>query len=250
MAIAPRQNNALDRARHNTCGVANRRESGVCWIETSDISYTIRRFYTMPLVEAGLTKARTVFIRNGGMLRTSRAILLGVHPRSLYALRDSGEIEQVGRGLYRLASAPQLTSPDLVPIAMRIPRAVVCLISALAHHRLTTQVPHAVDIALPNHGQIPKIDRIPVRVFWYSEPSFSAGVDVAKIDGVAVRIFSPEKTIADCFKYRNKIGIDVAIEALRNYRERQRKPDFQALSMFAKINRVERIMRPYLESIL
>ena len=204
----------------------------------------------MPIIETGLTKARTVFIRNGGMLRTSKAIRLGVHPRTLYALRDSGEIEQVGRGLYRLASVPQLTSPDLVPIAMRIPRAVVCLISALAQHGLTTQVPHAVDIALPSHGQIPKIDGIPVRVFWYSEPSFSAGIDVAKIDGAPIRIYSPEKTVADCFKYRNKIGIDVAIEALRNFRERQRKPDFQALSTFARINRVERIMRPYLEAIL
>jgi predicted transcriptional regulator of viral defense system len=83
-----------------------------------------------------------------------------------------------------------------------------------------------------------------------SAASVADGIDVAAIDGVPVRIYSPEKTIADCFKYRNKIGIDVAIEALRNYRERKRKPDFKALSKFARINRVERIMRPYLESIL
>jgi predicted transcriptional regulator of viral defense system len=220
------------------------------WIESSDIRYNIRRFYTMAVVETGFTKARSLFIRNGGMLRTSKAIRLGVHPRTLYALRDAGELEQVGRGLYRLASAPQLTSPDVIPMAIRVPRAVVCLISALAHHVLTTQVPHFVDIALPSHSQIPKIDGIPVRVFWYSEPSFSSGIDVVTIDGVPVRIYSPEKTIADCFKYRNKIGIDVAIEALRNYRERERKPDFKAVSGFAKVNRVERIMRPYLESIL
>jgi len=197
----------------------------------------------MPSVKTGLTKARSVFTRNGGMLRTSKAIRLGVHPRTLYALRDSGEIEQVGRGLYRLTSAPKLTSPDLVPIALRIPRAVICLISALAHHRLTTQVPHAVDIALPSHGQVPKIDSIPLRVFfWYSEPSFSAGIEVSAIDGVPVRIYSAEKTIVDCF---NKIGVEIAIEALRNYRERQRKPDFQALSKFARIDRVQRIIRPY-----
>jgi predicted transcriptional regulator of viral defense system len=246
MATAPQQNDGLDPA-YRCCQAL---EISASWIKNSEISYTIRRFYTMPVPETGLTKARTVFTRNGGMLRTSKAIRLGVHPRTLYALRDAGEIEQVGRGLYRLASAPQLTSPDLVPIAMRVPRAVVCLISALAHHGLTTQVPHAVDIALPSHGQIPKIDGIPVRVFWYSEPFFSAGIHVATIDGVTVRIYSPEKTIADCFKYRNKIGIDVAIEALRNYRARTRKPDFKGLSTFAKINRVESIMRPYLESIL
>jgi predicted transcriptional regulator of viral defense system len=184
------------------------------------------------------------------MLRTSKALQLGIHPRTLYALRDTGGIERVGRGLYRLSTAPPLSSPDLVPIAIRIPRAVVCLISALAHHGLTTQVPHSIDIALPSHAQIPKIDRVPLRVFWYPEPSFCAGVEVVTVDNVPVRIYSPEKTIADCFKYRNKIGLDVAIEALRTYRERRRKPDFQSLTKFAQINRVQRVMRPYLESVL
>ena len=94
------------------------------------------------------------------------------------------------------------------------------------------------------------MDGIPIRTFWYSEPSYSAGIVVSTIDGVPVRIYSPEKSIADCFKYRNKIGIDVAIEALRSYRERERKPDFKALSTFARINRVQRIMRPYLEALL
>jgi predicted transcriptional regulator of viral defense system len=204
----------------------------------------------MPTADTGLTRARHLFTSHGGMLRTSNAIRLGVHPRTLYALRDSGEIESVGRGLYRLSTAPPLTSPDLVPVAIRIPRAVVCLISALAHHGLTTQVPHAVDIALPSHAQIPKIDGIPLRVFWYSEPSFSAGIEVTTIDGIPVRIYSPEKTIVDCFKYRNKIGLDVAVEALRAWRERRPKADFQSLSSFAQINRVQRVMRPYLEAIL
>lgn len=102
--------------------------------------------------DTSLTKARQLFAGHGRMLRTSNAIRLDVHPRTLYALRDSGEIESVGRGLYRLSSSPPLTSPDLVPVAIRIPRAVVCLISALAHHGLTTQVPHVVDIALPSHA--------------------------------------------------------------------------------------------------
>jgi predicted transcriptional regulator of viral defense system len=139
-------------------------------IESSEIRYNIRRFYPMRTPDTALAKARHLFTGHGGMLRTSHAIRLGVHPRTLYALRDSGEIETVGRGLYRLSTSLPLTSPDLVPVAIRIPRAVVCLISALAHHGLTTQVPHAVDIALPSHAQIPKIDGIPLRVFWYSEP--------------------------------------------------------------------------------
>jgi len=222
----------------------------LAWIDSSDISYTIRWFYPMPTVGTGLVKARKVFTKHGGMLRTSTALRLGIHPRTLYALRDAGDIERVGRGLYRLSTAPPLSSPDLVPIAIRIPRAVVCLISALAHHGLTTQVPHSVDIALPSHAQIPKIDGVPLRVVWYPEPSFSAGVDVIKVDSVPVRIYSPEKTVADCFKYRNKIGLDVAVEALRAYRERKRRPDIQALTKFAQINRVERIIRPYLEAVL
>ena len=204
----------------------------------------------MAVADKGLAIARRVFTEHRGMLRTSEAIRLGIHPRTLYALRDSGEIEPVGRGLYRVSSAPPLTSPDLVPIAIRIPRAVICLISALAHHQMTTQVPHAVDVALPSHAQVPKIDGIPLRIFWYSEPSFGAGIDVVRIDQVPVRVYSPEKTIADCFKYRNKIGLDIAVEALRAYRERARKPDFQKLMEFARIDRVEKTMRPYLEAIL
>lgn len=204
----------------------------------------------MPATDTGVTKAREVFTEHGGMLRTSKALRLGIHPRTLYALRDAGEIEQVGRGLYRLSTAPALSSPDLVPIAIRIPRAVVCLISALAHHGLTTQIPHAIDIALPSHAKVPKVDGVPLRVFWYPEPSFRAGVEVVAIDDVSVRIYSVEKTIADCFKYRNKIGLDVAIEALRTYRERTPKPNRPKLTKFAEINRVQKIMRPYLEAIL
>ncbi len=204
----------------------------------------------MVTTNIGLSNARQVFKEHGGMLRTSNAIRLGVHPRTLYSLRDAGEIERVGRGIYRLSSAPPLSSPDLVPIAIRVPRAVICLISALAHHGLTTQIPHVVDIALPSHAQIPKIDGVTFRVSWYPEASFRAGVDIATIDGVSVRVYSREKTIADCFKYRNKIGLDVAIEALRSYRERVPKPNRAALMKFAQINRVQKVMRPYLEAIL
>ena len=106
---------------------------------------------------------------------------------------------------YPSGPAPPLSNPDVVPIAIRIPRAVVCLVSALAHHGLTTQVPHAVDIALPSHAQVPKVDGVPLRVFWYPESSFRAGVDQIKVDDVPVKIYSPEKTIADCFKYRNAV---------------------------------------------
>ena len=216
------------------------------WITCSDIMYTIRGFYPWPQP----TQPRQVFSEHRGMLRTSKAMRLGIHPRTLYALRDAADLEQVGRGLYRLSKAPPLSSPDLVPIAIRIPRAVVCLLSALTHHGLTTQVPHAVDIALPSRAHVPKVDSIPLRVFCYPQSSFSAGVEVITVDDVPVEIFSPEKTITDCFKYRNKIGLDIAIEALRAYRERTRKPNRAALTKFAQIDRVQKVMRPYLEAVL
>jgi len=204
----------------------------------------------MSSINAGLVKARRVFTEHGGMLRTGTAIRLGIHPRTIYALRDAGEIEQVGRGLYRLSAAPSLSHPDLISIVLRVPRAVICLISALAHYGLTTQVPHAIDIALPSHAQVPKVDDVPLRVFWYPEPSFRAGVEVITVDDVSIKIYSPEKTIADCFKYRNKIGLDLAIEALRAYRDHTPKPNRSALTRFAQINRVLKIMRPYLDAVL
>jgi predicted transcriptional regulator of viral defense system len=201
------------------------------------------------LTSPPLENARRVFVKHGGMLRTGEAIRLGIHPRTLYMLRDQGDVERVGRGLYRLSSAQPLSNPDLVPIAVRVPRGVVCLISALAYHDLTTQVPHAIDLALPSHSQAPKTDGVPIRVFWFSEPSLSAGIDIVRIDNIPVRIYSPEKTIADCFKYRNKIGLDIAIEAVRTYRQRKRRADMQALAKYAQVNRVLTVMRPYLEAL-
>ena len=194
--------------------------------------------------------ARKLFLKHGGMLRTRSALRMGIHPRTLYELRDRGELERVGRGLYRLSSAPHLSNPDWVAVGLRAPRSVICLISALAHHGLTTQVPHSIDLAIPSHGQAPRIDSLPIRVFRYSEPAFSAGVETIRVDEVPVRIYSPAKTIADCFKYRNKIGQDIAVEALRRFRERQKKPDVRELLHFARICRVEGIMRPYLEATL
>ncbi len=167
------------------------------------------------------------------MLRTGEALRLGLHPRTLYELRDRGELERIGRGLYRLANAPLLTNPDWVTVAIRAPQAVFCLISALFYHHLTTQVPHSIDVAVRSHGQMPKVDDLPVR-----------------IDDVPVRVYSAAKTLADCFKYRHKIGLDVAVEALRRFRERKGKSDLQELVRFARICRVERIMRPYLEATL
>jgi predicted transcriptional regulator of viral defense system len=193
--------------------------------------------------------AITLFRQHGGILRTAEALRLGVHPRTLYAMRDSGALERLSRGLYRLADLPPLSNPDLVTVALKVPQAIICLISALAFYELTTQVPHVVDVALHNQAKRPRLDYPPLRVVWFSGPAWDEGVEVLMIDDVPVRIYGPEKSIADSFKCRHKIGLDVALEALKLYCQR---PDFDVnkLLHYARVCRVEKVMRPYLEALL
>jgi predicted transcriptional regulator of viral defense system len=193
--------------------------------------------------------AIALFQRHGGTLRTSEALRLGVHPRTLYAMRDSGVLEQLSRGLYRLADLPPLTNPDLVTVALKVPQAVICLVSALAFHELTTQIPHAVDVALENGAARPTLEYPPLRIYWFSGPAWSEGIETHLVDDVPVRIYSPEKSLADSFKYRHKIGLDVALEALKLYRQGD-SVDVDKLLRYARICRVERVMRPYLEALL
>ena len=196
-----------------------------------------------------LQQAQQVFVAHRGTLRTVEAQRAGIHPRTLYALRDQGKVEQVSRGLYRLATLPAPGEPDLLAVAKRVPRAVFCLLTALAFHRLTTQVPHAVAIALPRTARTPRLHHPLLEVFRFSPASLGAGVQERAVDGVPIRIYSPEKTLADVFKYRHKLGTDVAVEALRTYRG-QRKPDWQQVLAFARVCRVENVMRPYLEAVM
>lgn len=192
--------------------------------------------------------AAATFQKKGGILRTHEAIAAGVHPRTLYAMRDAGVVEQAGRGLFRLASLPPMSDPDLVVVAKRMPAAVVCLISALAIHDLTTQIPHVVQIAVLPGGHAPRISHPPIEVFRFSPGTFTAGVEERLIDGITVRVFSPEKTLADIFKFRNRIGLEIAVEALRTY-ARGKGRRFDLVLDFARVCRVEKIMRPYLEAV-
>lgn len=193
--------------------------------------------------------AKKVFQGRGGVLKTGEALSSGIHPRTLYEMERSGILEKLARGLYRLADMPPLGNPDLVSVALKVPNGVVCLVSALAYHEITTQVPHEVYLALNRGTEPPRLEHPPIRVFWFKGEAFTQGIENNKLDGVQVRIYSPEKTISDCFKYRNKIGLDTAIEALKLYRERKRfKVD--DLMRFARLCRVEKVMRPYLEALL
>ena len=196
------------------------------------------------------TTAKQVFRRQGGVLRTSEAIRLGIHPRTLYAMRDAGILERLSRGLYRLADLPPLGNPDWVVVAMRVPSGVICLISVLAWHELTTQIPHEVYLALPRGAEPPRLVHPPIRVFWFTGKAFSEGIETQEVDGVvSVRICGVEKTLADCFKYRNKIGLDTVVEALKRYVS-SRRVQIDKLMAFARICRVEKVMRPYLKALL
>jgi predicted transcriptional regulator of viral defense system len=196
-----------------------------------------------------ITIALNAFRATGGMLRTRDALEAGIHPRTLYALRDSGRIEQLSRGLFRLAEAPSLGNPDLVTVALKVPDGVLCLISALAWHELTTQIPHEICVAIPRGAEPPRLNYPPVRHFWFSGKAYSEGIETRHVDGVPVRVYCREKTIADCFKFRHRIGLDTVLEALKTYRQR-RPVNTELLLHYAEICRVKRVIHPYLEAVL
>ena len=194
-------------------------------------------------------RAVGIFKKHGGILRTAQALRAGIHPGTLYAMRDSGTLEAISRGVYRLANSPPLGNPDLVTVATRVPGGVICLISALAFYELTTQIPHEVHVALPRGAEEPRLDHPPIKTYRFTGEAFTEGVEAHELDGVSVRIYSPEKTLADCFKFRNQVGLDTVMEAVRFYRER-RSIKVDDLMRYAGICRVKKIIRPYLEAIL
>ena len=192
--------------------------------------------------------ALQVFEKNK-VMRSAEIFAQGIQPRTLYQMRDDGLVVQEGRGLYRLAEEQLWSDPDLTLVSLRIPKGVVCLISALYFHRLTTQIPHEVYVALPKDSEKPRIQYPPTRFFWISPEPFKAGIETHTIDNVDIKVYSVAKTIADCFKFRNKIGMDVALEALREGLRYKRCTPEEILR-FARINRVERIMLPYVEALI
>jgi predicted transcriptional regulator of viral defense system len=201
------------------------------------------------MTKNSLELAREIFRRHLGILRTKDAMEAGIHPRTLYALRDRGVVNRISRGVYRLAELGPMQNPDLIVISARVPSGVLCLISALSFHQLTTQVPHQVWIALPRGAEPPRVDFPPIRVLWFSGEAFSKGIQTHWIDGQELKVYGPEKTLADCFKFRNKIGLDVAIEALKLYRQAG-KVRVDDLVHYADVCRVRKIMVPYMEAIL
>ena len=184
-----------------------------------------------------------------GIVRPRDVEQAGISREYLRRLFLSGELVRVSRGLYALPSTLTSEFSTLAEVAKRAPNAVICLLTALRFHNLTTQAPHQVWIAIENKQRKPKFDYPPIELFRFTGLAFSFGVKIYTVNSVEVRVYSPAKTVADCFKFRNKIGLDVAIEALRET-WRSKKTTMDELWEASKVCRVSNVMRPYLESIV
>jgi predicted transcriptional regulator of viral defense system len=197
-----------------------------------------------------VSKAELVarMVRKAGVFRPRDLDRVAIPREYLRQAKDRGLVRQVGRGLYVADGSRVTEHHTLVEAAKRVPRGVICLLSALRFHGLTTQSPREVWIAIAHNARRPRADYPLMRVVHFSGKALSYGIEEKKLEGVAVRVFGPAKTVADCFKYRNKIGLDVALEALRDC-YRQRKATMDELFMAAKVCRVARVIQPYLESL-
>lgn len=183
-----------------------------------------------------------------GMLRPSDLAAIGTHRVVLTRMMAKGLLERVGRGMYRLPENQGSEHESLIAVATRAPQAVFCLLSALQFHQLTTQLPRQLWIAMPRGSHTPKIDYPPVKMVQFAGAAYFEGIEVFERDQVRLRVYCVAKTVADCFKYRNKIGLDVALEALKDARA-QGKASIDDIWRYAKICRVTNVMRPYLEAI-
>jgi predicted transcriptional regulator of viral defense system len=183
-----------------------------------------------------------------GVIRSADAREMGVSDAYLAYLAKRGHLVRIGRGLYALPNRDTSANASLVEVAAYAPKCVVCLLSALRYHDVGTQSAHAVWIALSSSGWAPQITSVPLQIVRMSEQSLHAGVETHMIEGIPVRVFSLAKTLADCFKHRSAIGIDVAVEALKDALATGKVRPAE-LHPFARVNRVWRVMEPYLEAL-
>jgi len=187
-------------------------------------------------------------VREAGVLRPRDLDRYGIPRTYLSRLCSAGQLQRIARGLYVLPGSGVTEHHSLAEVCKRVPNGVICLLSALRFHELTTQAPFEVWLAIGEKAWRPRLDYPPLRIVHFSKASLGSGVEEHQIEGVMVHVYSPAKTVADCFKYRNKIGLDVAIEALKEC-WRARRCTMDDLWHYADICRVQNVMRPYLESV-
>jgi predicted transcriptional regulator of viral defense system len=184
-----------------------------------------------------------------GIIRAKDLDAVGICRNYLYKMHGDGLLEKITAGLYALPNAHATENATLIEVAKKVPNSVVCLISALIYHDLTTQLSSDIWITVPKSSWKPKIKYPPLNLTYVSEPAYSYGIQEYIINGVPVKIYNPAKTVTDCFKFRSKVGLDVAIEALRNAWH-SRKATANELTEAAKVNRVLKIIMPYMEAIV
>ena len=173
----------------------------------------------------------------------------GWSPQLLVKLEQSGKLQRIARGLYSLPDSQVTEHQSVIEVCRRVPKAVICLLSALQFHEIGTQLPFEVWIALPEATQTPALDNPAVRIARLRGEAYSEGIETLVEHGSTIRVYSVAKTITDCFKFRHKVGLDVALEALKDA-WRQRKIDMDQVTHFARINRVDKVMQPYLEAVV
>ncbi|MBA7661764.1 hypothetical protein ES703_69784 [subsurface metagenome] len=189
------------------------------------------------------------FQSHGGVARFSAILKAGFHPDSLSALEKEGRVEKIARGLYRVTNYTPGSHPDLVIASLQAPRGVICLLSALSFYEATSEIPRYVDLAIPQSTHANRIKYPPVRFYRFAPKTWKAGIEKHEIEGHRIKVYSLAKTIADCFKFRNKIGIDPARDALKvAVTEKGIKP--KEIIQYAKICRVDSIVKPILEAMI
>jgi predicted transcriptional regulator of viral defense system len=188
------------------------------------------------------------YVRQHGIVRPRDVEAVGIPREYLLRLYSQGKLDRCGRGMYTLPNAPVTEHHSYAEVAKRVPQAVICLLSALAFHEITTQNPAAVWIALGEGARTPGLASPSLRVVRLSGLSLTEGIESHRVEGVPIRVYSAAKTVADCFKFRNKIGLDVAIEALKECL-RRKKASIDDIYSFAKICRVSNVIRPYMEAL-
>ena len=189
------------------------------------------------------------FQKQNGIGRFSAILQAGFHPDTLTALENEGTIEKIGRGLYRLKDSAPSSHPDLIAACLQAPNGVICLISALAFHEATNEIPQAVDLAIERGSHANKIQYPPVKFYHFASEAWKVGVEEHNIEGQIIKVYSLAKTVADCFKFRNKIGADTARETIKTAVTEKRVPAKEIMH-YAKICRVNNIIKPILESLI
>jgi predicted transcriptional regulator of viral defense system len=194
-------------------------------------------------------KIYKIFITHNGFARTKEILAAGIHRRDIKRMRSEGRIMRIKRGFYRLADIPLISNQGFIDLACAVPGGVICLLSSLSYYELTTFIPSIMSMAICRGSRKPKIEYPPVEFYYFSKKQFEAGIDEIKIEGYKINIYCPEKTICDCFRYRNKLGLDAAKEGLSEYLKRKNR-NLEKLLKYAEICRVKPLLQTWLNAMI